>query len=162
MENFEGNDIWMAPDGSGYLKLRWVHVDGTQTVAIPHAIMDNTMKSIPGKSITSRDVSDSFVRGACKSAAALFGYAWQLWSKDDPMTRDEPSEPRDSVTCDNSVVIPSVPGAEQFEGRDLGDLTMEELLILSAKAKSEKWKKLIAHAMNILNAPPEANTDGWE
>lgn len=68
---------------------------------------------------------------------------------------------RDSVTED-SATIPSVPGAEQFKGRVLNTLNMEELLTLSAKAKSEKWKNLIAHAMNTLNAPPEANTDGWE
>ena len=81
------------------------------------------------------------------------------------MTRDEPrDEPEDSsfvASLAKSIVIPSVPGAEQFEGRNLDDLTMEELLILSAKAKSEKWKNLIAHAMNILNAPPEADTNGW-
>jgi hypothetical protein len=76
-----------APDGSKYLMIRFRHTDGTETTCIPHAIMDNKMKSLRGDTISSRDLSDSFVRGACKCAAAVFGYAWEMWSKDDPMER---------------------------------------------------------------------------
>ncbi len=45
------------------------------------------MKPVKGDLVNARDVADSFVRGACKAAAALFGYGWQMWSKDDPMER---------------------------------------------------------------------------
>lgn len=87
VEDVNGQQVHKAPDGTGYLMIQFRHEDGRTTTAIPHAIMDHKMKSLSGKFISSRDISDSFVRGACKSAAALFGYAWQMWSKDDPLER---------------------------------------------------------------------------
>ena len=87
IEDCEGRQIHKAPDGTGYLMIQFRHEDGRTTTAIPHAIMDSRMKALGGKLISARDVSDSFVRGACKCAAAVFGYAWQMWSKDDPMER---------------------------------------------------------------------------
>ena len=87
IENVHGEQVHPCPDGTGYLMIRFRHEDGTKTTAIPHAIMDNKMHPVKGDRISSRDVSDSFVRGACKCAAAVFGYAWQMWSKDDPMER---------------------------------------------------------------------------
>ena len=94
VEDQNGNLIYDAPDGTCFLMIRFVHEDGTETTAIPHAIMSHNMKSMKRDLISSRDISDSFVRGACKCASAVFGYAWQLWSKDDPMSReeDEPEE----------------------------------------------------------------------
>ena len=87
IENVHGEQVHPCPDGTGYLMIRFRHVDGTKTTAIPHAIMDHKMHPIKGDRINSRDVSDSFVRGACKCAAAVFGYAWEMWSKDDQMER---------------------------------------------------------------------------
>ena len=87
IENVHGEQVHPCPDGTGYLMIRFRHEDGTKTTAIPHAIMDNKMHPVKGDRISSRDISDSFVRGACKCAAAVFGYAWQMWSKDDPMER---------------------------------------------------------------------------
>ena len=87
VENIHGEEVHPAPDGSAYLVIRFRHVDGTKTTGIPHAIMDHKMKSVKGDLVGARDVADSFVRGACKAAAALFGYGWQMWSKDDPMER---------------------------------------------------------------------------
>jgi hypothetical protein len=87
VENIHGEEVHPAPDGSAYLVIRFRHVDGTKTTGIPHAIMDHKMKPVKGDLVGARDVADSFVRGACKAAAALFGYGWQMWSKDDPMER---------------------------------------------------------------------------
>lgn len=85
--NIHGEEVHPAPDGSVYLVIRFRHIDGTKTAGIPHAIMDHKMKSVKGNLVGARDIADSFVRGACKAAAALFGYGWQMWSKDDPMER---------------------------------------------------------------------------
>jgi hypothetical protein len=87
VENIHGEEVHPAPDGSAYLVIRFRHIDGTKTTGIPHAIMDHKMKPVKGDLVGARDVADSFVRGACKAAAALFGYGWQMWSKDDPMER---------------------------------------------------------------------------
>ena len=87
VEDDGGHTCHTAPDGSKYLLIRFIHIDGAQTTCVPHAIMDARMNSIVGDAVSARDISDGFVRGACKAAAALFGYAWQMWSKDDPMER---------------------------------------------------------------------------
>ena len=87
VENIHGEEVHPCPDGSGYLMIRFVHESGAKTTSIPHAIMDHKMKPVQKGQIGARDVADSFVRGACKAAAALFGYAWEMWSKDDPMVR---------------------------------------------------------------------------
>lgn len=72
--------IHRAPVGA-YLLIRFVHADGRTTPSVPQSIMDNNNKSIPLESITSRDVTDTQVRGICKAAALLFGLAYELWAK---------------------------------------------------------------------------------
>jgi hypothetical protein len=89
----DGGLVHLAPDGTGFLLIGWTrYPDGPQTPTVPHAIMDNRMQS--RTKIDARAVTDAFVRGACKSAALLLGYGWQMWSKDDPMERDD-DEPAD-------------------------------------------------------------------
>ena len=78
-----------APDGTYYLLIGFTHKHhpSGETVPVPHAIMDHTMKA--KKNPDARDISDAFVRGVAKAAALLFGLGWQLWSKDDPLEREE-------------------------------------------------------------------------
>ena len=103
--NADGGMLHEAPDGTFYLMVgfqKFFHrVPGgeegmgyddysctqSRTQCVPHAIMDHTMKA--KKTPDARDISDAFVRGTCKAAALLFGLGWQLWSKDDPLERDE-------------------------------------------------------------------------
>ena len=130
VENIHGEEVHPAPDGSAYLVIRFRHVDGTKTTGIPHAIMDHKMKPVKGDLVGARDVADSFVRGACKAAAALFGYGWQMWSKDDPMERtaeedNEIAEERKNVKI--GKIKQSYAQAEQTEeeikyvGNDITD-----------------------------------------
>jgi hypothetical protein len=92
-ENIHGEEIHKAPDGSVYLMIRFRFENTTATTtSVPHAVMDHKMNSISGERVGARDIADSFVRGACKCAAAVFGYAWQMWSKDDPLERDDSLE----------------------------------------------------------------------
>lgn len=87
--NASGSMVHEAPDGTCYLLIGFTHKHhiAGETVPVPHAIMDHTMKA--KKNPDARDISDAFVRGTCKAAALLFGLGWQLWSKDDPLERDE-------------------------------------------------------------------------
>ncbi len=98
--------VHRAPDGTGYLQIFFRHADGRTTPCVPHAIMDHAMKA--KKNIDARDVSDAFVRGACKAAALQFGLAWQMWSKDDPMERDEGPETITSHV--NNTTVTKTPG----------------------------------------------------
>jgi hypothetical protein len=87
----DGGIAHRAPDGSAYLLIGFRHADPemTDTELVPHAVMDHRMQA--KKEPDARDISDAFVRGMCKAAALLFGLGWKLWSKDDPMERDEPA-----------------------------------------------------------------------
>ena len=66
--NADGGMLHAAPDGTFYLMI------GFQKLF--HRVCYN-----PG--------AEKGVRGTCKAAALLFGLGWQLWSKDDPLERDE-------------------------------------------------------------------------
>lgn len=72
--------IHRAPVGA-YLLIRFVHADGRTTPSVPQAIMNNNNKSIPLEAISSRDLTDTQVRGICKAAALIFGLAYELWAK---------------------------------------------------------------------------------
>lgn len=155
-QDIDGNEIHRAPDGSGYLVIRFTHIDGSRTTGIPHAIMDHKMLPIAGDKIGARDVADSFVRGACKAAAALFGYAWQMWSKDDPMVRDEPSptprimeEPTQHVTEKFDEV--KWPGKKKYQGETLGEIAKKDLDYLKGVLK-HSYEVLAESDPNLLKA----------
>lgn len=80
VHNAEGGILHRAPIGA-YLLIRFVHADGRVTPAVPQAIMNNSNNSIALSDVTSRDVTDTQVRGICKAAALLFGLAYELWAK---------------------------------------------------------------------------------
>lgn len=80
VQTADGHVIHRAPQGA-YLMIRFVHADGRTTPAVPQAIMDTSNNSIALDKITSRDVTDTQVRGICKAAALLFGLAYELWAK---------------------------------------------------------------------------------
>jgi hypothetical protein len=69
-----------APVG-GYLLIRFRHVNGQVTPAVPQAIMDNRNAAIAFDKISSRDITDTHRRGACLAAAMFFGLAYELWAK---------------------------------------------------------------------------------
>lgn len=119
--DIDGNEIHKAPDGSKYLVIRFTHIDGTMTAGIPHAVMDHKMMPLAGDKVGARDVADSFVRGACKAAAALFGYAWQMWSKDDPMEREEYGDPIKEGKIRQSTNNPIPKGQEVVPDEELID-----------------------------------------
>lgn len=76
----DGSLVHRAPVG-GYLLIRFRHIDGRVTVAVPQAVMDNRNAAIPYEKITARDVTDTHRRGACLAAAMLFGLGFELWAK---------------------------------------------------------------------------------
>jgi len=78
--NAEGELLHRAPVG-GYLMIRFRHVDGTVTPALPQAVMDHKNNSIPYDKIAARDITDTQRRGMCMAAAMTFGLAYELWAK---------------------------------------------------------------------------------
>lgn len=76
----DGSLLHKAPVGA-YLLIRFVHIDGQATPAVPQAIMDHKNNAIPFDRITARDITDTQRRGACMAAAMTFGLAAELWAK---------------------------------------------------------------------------------
>ena len=76
-----GTLVHESPVG-GYVMLRLVHLDGSATPYVPHAIMDNRRQSIPIDKITSRNTTDAHRRGGCLVIAMQTGLGAELWAKD--------------------------------------------------------------------------------
>jgi len=76
----DGTILHRAPVG-GYLMIRFRHLDGTVTPAVPQAVQDNRNNPIAYEKIGARDVSDTQRRGLCMAAAMTFGLAYELWAK---------------------------------------------------------------------------------
>jgi hypothetical protein len=78
--NDEGSLLHKAPVGA-YLLIQFVHTDGSETPAVPQAVMDHRNNAIPYEKITARDITDTQRRGTCMAAAFIFGLAYELWAK---------------------------------------------------------------------------------
>lgn len=76
----DGSLLHRAPVGA-YLLIQFVHTDGTETPAVPQAVMDHRNNAIPYEKITARDVTDTQRRGTCLAASFVFGLAYELWAK---------------------------------------------------------------------------------
>ena len=77
----DGGMIHRAPVG-GYLMIRFRHIDGTVTPALPQAIKDHKHNPIAYEKIGARDVTDTQRRGMCMAAAMIFGLGYELWAND--------------------------------------------------------------------------------
>jgi hypothetical protein len=101
----DGDHIWRAPDGTGYVVGYFVGPDGQETADLLQAVMDNRNNPILLESISARDVTDTHRRALCTAAAFSFGLAWQLWAKEpveDP--HREPPAPTDGAELQAAVI----------------------------------------------------------
>ena len=100
----DGSMLHRAPVGA-HLLIRFRHVDGTETPALPQAVMDHRNNAIPYEKITARDITDTQRRGMCMAAAMHFGLAYELWAK-------LPLESGYAAPSEDEVVsAPKAPGA---------------------------------------------------
>jgi len=80
----DGGLIHSAPNGTGYLFIRFVNVDlAIETPDWPYAITDNRNNPIPLEKISARDIADSHRRGICSAAAAFFALGFELWAREE-------------------------------------------------------------------------------
>ena len=90
----EGQHIWSAPNGTGYVVGFFIGPDGEATPDFPQAVMDNRNAPVLLDRISARDLTDSHRRCLCTAAAATFGLAWQLWAREpieDPHREEAPA-----------------------------------------------------------------------
>ena len=110
----DGSLLHRAPVGA-YLLIQFVHVDGTETPAVPQAVMDHRNNAIPFEKITARDVTDTQRRGTCMAAAFTFGLAYELWAKmplESGYAQEEPAEAPKPATAQQ---VPSAEAAKASE-----------------------------------------------
>jgi len=90
----EGQHVWQAPNGTGYVVGYFEGPGGIVTPDFPQAVMDNRNQAVAMDKIDARDLTDTHRRCLCTAAAAQFGLAWQLWAKEpvENIHRDEPKQ----------------------------------------------------------------------
>ena len=79
--NEQGQHVWTAPNGTGYLMLYFVSPEGRHTTSFPYAITDFKNKPRATKDITATEVCNSQRRGFAAAAAYFFGLGYELWAK---------------------------------------------------------------------------------
>lgn len=90
----EGQHVWEAPNGTGYVVGYFVGPDGCSTTPdFPQACRDNRNAAVPLAKVDARDLTDTHRRCLCTAAAAQFGLAWQLWAKEPVENPHRESDP---------------------------------------------------------------------
>lgn len=108
----DGNHIWKAPNGTGYVVGYFTGPDNDSTPDFPQAVMDNRNAPVLYEKISARDVTDTHRRCLCTAAAYSFGLAYELWAKEEvenphreesegaPATRAASKPPAQATTAD--------------------------------------------------------------
>jgi hypothetical protein len=103
----EGQHVWRAPNGTGYVVGFFEGPDSTTTPDFPQAVMNNRNEAVQMDKIDARDVTDTHRRCLCTAAAAQFGLAWQLWAK----------EPVENPNREAEGDAPPAPGSQRPSSR---------------------------------------------
>jgi hypothetical protein len=79
----EGDNVFKAPDGTGYVQVSFVHPDEGETTEWCQAVMNNRNQPVAYGSISARDVTDTHRRAICSAAAAFFSLGYELWAREE-------------------------------------------------------------------------------
>jgi hypothetical protein len=79
----EGDNVFKAPDGTGYVQVSFVHPDEGETMEWPQAVMNNRNQPVAYDAISARDVTDTHRRAICSAAAAFFSLGYELWAREE-------------------------------------------------------------------------------
>jgi len=96
----DGNYVWEAPDGTGYLMCYFAvdreHREKHGNMPLfPFPIMDNRNMPVKLEKISSRIFTDSHRRALCACAAFTFGLAYELWADEEVLEADiQPEKPK--------------------------------------------------------------------
>ena len=91
----DGNYVWEAPDGTGYLMCYFGEEEHGNMPLFPFPIMDNRNMPIKLEKISSRALTDSHRRALCACAAFTFGLAYELWADEEVLEAGvQPEKPK--------------------------------------------------------------------
>ena len=103
-----GNHVWAAPDGTGYLVGFFTGPDDQATADFPYAITDMRNNPIPLDKISARALTDSHRRALCAAAAFFFSLGWELWGKEEiGATADEEKAAAPAAKAQPKAVTPT-------------------------------------------------------
>lgn len=86
----DGQHVWPAPDGTGYLMCHFIGPDNEETSDFPFPIMDNRNMPVKIENISARTLTDSHRRALCASACFHFSLGFQLWCDEEISEKSEP------------------------------------------------------------------------
>ena len=79
----EGEHIWKAPDGTGYLIGYFTGPEEQATADFPFPIMDNRNNAVQFDKISARALTDAHRRALCACAAYTLSLGYELWAKEE-------------------------------------------------------------------------------
>ena len=121
----DGSLLHRAPVGA-YLMIQFVHVDGTETPAVPQAVMDHRNNAIPFDKITARDITDTQRRGTCMAAAYIFGLAFELWAKLPMESGYAQQEPAEAPKAQSTATSQQATSAAAVKASEPSEMTFRE------------------------------------
>ena len=79
----DGEHIWKAPDGTGYLIGYFTGPGDEATADFPFPIMDNRNNPVQFDKISARALTDAHRRALCACAAFSLSLGYELWAKEE-------------------------------------------------------------------------------
>lgn len=92
-----GDLIWKAPDGTGFVVSYFSGPDGETTADFPFPCQDNRNAPIPYERISCRTLTDTHRRALCANAAFSFSLGYELWAREEIESAGEepiPDQPK--------------------------------------------------------------------
>jgi hypothetical protein len=79
----DGDHIWKAPDGTGYLIGYFTGPGDEATADFPFPVMDNRNNPVQYDKISARALTDAHRRALCACAAFSLSLGYELWAKEE-------------------------------------------------------------------------------
>jgi len=152
----EGDNVFKAPNNTGYVQVSFVHHEEGETMEWPQAVMDNRNNPIPYEKISARDVTDTHRRAICSAAAAFFSLGFELWAREEyaaaeamaepPSPVQKPAEPKqqqpaESAPATSPFKVDEIRQSLESELIELLQTKMEKSATLAyLDDKAKKWK----------------------
>lgn len=152
----EGDNVFKAPNNTGYVQVSFVHHEEGETMEWPQAVMDNRNNPIPYEKISARDVTDTHRRAICSAAAAFFSLGFELWAREEyaaaeavaepPSPVQKPAEPKqqqpaESAPATSPFKVDEIRQSLESELIELLQTRMEKSATLAyLDDKAKKWK----------------------
>ena len=168
----DGGLLHRAPVGA-YLLIQFVHADGTETPAVPQAVMDHRNNAIPYEKITARDVTDTQRRGTCLAASFIFGLAYELWAKmpleSGYQSEEAPAAPKVATKAPSAEVAKASETSfrEAALAKGVHTVAIDALVAIVKDKLDGDYEKGLgvlasksAEELNKKYAPDEKNADG--